>query len=356
METESASTTLYLSQVCADLEGLDDGAKVELTMIETEKFGTGLSSYDDINVVTDYIENRFDEVLAEESRIRRNPRFKDGRIDVCIYFIEPTTHGLNELDIITLRQLSPIVNIVPVLARADQLTESEKLANKRLIQEDLKVHDISIYDFKFDTIAEEDETAENELREEQVTRITDMLPFALTSSSEIDKNKAAYIRKLSYGTVDILDPEQSNYLAMKQAVFNDYRIELKERAHYSLYETYRTKQLDPQKTHRSSLLMPQELAEHSARLKQAQLQREAQRLKDEDARVNLELERKRALLLQRENELRELERKMTKPESSNDMGQLQDEIDKLEQQQALIARELSRENMATTAAEAVETL
>ena len=215
METESASTTLYLSQVCADLEGLDDGAKVELTMIETEKFGTGLSSYDDINVVTDYIENRFDEVLAEESRIRRNPRFKDGRIDVCIYFIEPTTHGLNELDIITLRQLSPIVNIVPVLARADQLTESEKLANKRLIQEDLKVHDISIYDFKFDTIAEEDETAENELREEQDTRITDMLPFALTSSSEIDKNKAEYIRKLSYGTVDILDPEQSDYLAMK---------------------------------------------------------------------------------------------------------------------------------------------
>lgn len=346
LDQESSATSLYFEQACADIEDVDDGTKVELTMIETVKFGTDLNNVKDINAVTDYIENKFDEVLAEESRIRRNPRFKDGRIDVCVYFIEPSSHGLNELDIIMLKQLSPIVNIVPVLARADQLTQPEKLLNKRLIREDLRMHDISVFEFKYEeSIPEEDETGtEIEHAALQDEEVAAAVPFAVTSSSQVSADGVEYIRKLAFGSVDILDPEQTDFAALKQAVFNDFRLELKEKTHFNLYETYRTKQLDPQQTHRSSLLMPQELADHSARLKQAQLQREAQRLKEEDLRVNQEIERKRAQLAQREQELRELERRIASPaDQHTEVDQLHDELAELEEKQAKLAKELSRE-------------
>lgn len=359
LEPKTETTELYFAQACADIEDVNEGTTVEVTMIESVKFGTDINNIKDVNAVTDYIENKFDEVLAEESRIRRNPRFKDGRIDVCLYFIEPSSHGLNELDIIMLKQLSPIVNIVPVLARADQLTESEKLLNKRLIKEDLNMYDITTFDFKYEgSIPEEDEEDENaEPTVVQDTEIAETMPFAVTSSSEISSSGIDYVRKLTFGAVNILDPQQSDFAILKQAIFNDFRLELKEKTHYNLYETYRTKQLDPQQTHRSSLLMPQELADHSARLKQAQLQREAQRLKEDDIRINLEIERKRAQLALREQELRQLERRIasssdaaasanqiqTSNESTVEVTQLHDELAELEKEQAKIARELSGE-------------
>jgi septin family protein len=43
--------------------------------------------------IVNYLEREYDNVLAEESRIKRNPRFKDNRVHVLLYFITPTGHG-----------------------------------------------------------------------------------------------------------------------------------------------------------------------------------------------------------------------------------------------------------------------
>jgi cell division control protein 11 len=40
-----------------------------------------------------YIERHYDDVLAEESRIKRNPRFYDNRVHALLYFIPPTGHA-----------------------------------------------------------------------------------------------------------------------------------------------------------------------------------------------------------------------------------------------------------------------
>lgn len=40
-----------------------------------------------------YIERQYDDTLAEESRIKRNPRFRDNRVHVLLYFIPPTGHA-----------------------------------------------------------------------------------------------------------------------------------------------------------------------------------------------------------------------------------------------------------------------
>lgn len=43
--------------------------------------------------IVEYLEREYDNILAEESRIKRNPRFKDNRVHALLYFITPTGHG-----------------------------------------------------------------------------------------------------------------------------------------------------------------------------------------------------------------------------------------------------------------------
>ena len=51
---------------------------------------TGLHSFSEI---VGHLEHQYDDILAEESRIKRNPRFRDNRVHALLYFITPTGHG-----------------------------------------------------------------------------------------------------------------------------------------------------------------------------------------------------------------------------------------------------------------------
>lgn len=46
--------------------------------------------------IVGYLERQYDDILAEESRIKRNPRFRDNRVHALLYFITPTGHGYVE--------------------------------------------------------------------------------------------------------------------------------------------------------------------------------------------------------------------------------------------------------------------
>lgn len=39
------------------------------------------------------MERQYEGILAAESRIKRNPRFRDDRVHAMLYFITPTGHG-----------------------------------------------------------------------------------------------------------------------------------------------------------------------------------------------------------------------------------------------------------------------
>ena len=43
--------------------------------------------------IVGYLERQYDDILAEESRIKRNPRFRDNRVHALLYFIPPTGHS-----------------------------------------------------------------------------------------------------------------------------------------------------------------------------------------------------------------------------------------------------------------------
>ena len=74
--------------------------------------------------IVDYIESKYEEYLNAESRVQRQP-MRDNRVHVCLYFIQPSGHGLKPLDIEFMKRLHDKVNIIPVLAKADTMTPDE---------------------------------------------------------------------------------------------------------------------------------------------------------------------------------------------------------------------------------------
>ena len=106
--------------------------------------------------IVGYLERQYDDILAEESRIKRNPRFRDNRVHALLYFIPPTGHAyvfsslptsnlmrfsLREMDIELMRRLSPRVNVIPVVGKADSLTPSELKGFKKRVSVQMKRFD-----------------------------------------------------------------------------------------------------------------------------------------------------------------------------------------------------------------------
>lgn len=90
-----------------------------------------------------YVEDQFEKYLEEELRIKRHLKaFPDPRVHLCLYFINPTGHGLRPLDIITMKKLCDKVNLLPVIAKADTVTKPDlqKFKEKvKLPEENLKM-------------------------------------------------------------------------------------------------------------------------------------------------------------------------------------------------------------------------
>lgn len=56
----------------------------------------------------------------------RDRHIQDTRIHCCLYFIAPGGHSLKPIDIIVMKKLSEVVNVVPVIAKSDSLTLEER--------------------------------------------------------------------------------------------------------------------------------------------------------------------------------------------------------------------------------------
>ncbi|CAG8572294.1 943_t:CDS:2, partial [Racocetra fulgida] len=110
-----------------------DGVTLNLTVVDTPGFGDQLNREHNLDPIVEYIDNQFEAYHTAE----RSPEFRraipDTRIHALLYFIAPTGHALKELDIKALQVLSAKVNVIPVIAKADTLTQEEKAAFKKTV-------------------------------------------------------------------------------------------------------------------------------------------------------------------------------------------------------------------------------
>ncbi|WWC90717.1 uncharacterized protein L201_005654 [Kwoniella dendrophila CBS 6074] len=297
---------IRIKPVNVELE--EDGVRIALTIVDTPGFGDGIDNEYAFQEISSYIERQNDDILAEESRIKRNPRFRDNRVHALLYFIPPTGHALREMDIELMRRLSPRVNVIPVIGKADSLTPTELRAFKKRIMEDIEYYNIPVYNFPYDAEEDDEETiADN-------SSLRALLPFAIVGSEEeimID-GESIRGRRYPWGIVEVDNPDHSDFSRLRGALLVSHLTDLKEITHDFLYENYRTEKLsrsvggnDP-----DSSILPEDMANQSVRLKEEQLRREEEKLREVELKVQREIQLKRQELLAKEDSLKILEARL----------------------------------------------
>ncbi|KAI8325276.1 cell division/GTP binding protein [Martensiomyces pterosporus] len=216
----------------------EEGTRISLTVIDTPGFGDGLDNTSCYKQLQDYIEAQFDEVLVEESRVKRNRRYRDHRIHALVYFISPTGHSLRELDIELIKRLGEYVNIIPVIGRADTLTVEELAVFKQNVTRDIEYYKLPVYNFCWD---DSDSEAMEENRE-----IMGLMPFSVVTCDEVIDNEygSVRVRRYPWGTIEIDDESQCDFALLRYILLNSHIADVINYTEDVLYENYRTRKLE----------------------------------------------------------------------------------------------------------------
>ncbi|CCE83059.1 Piso0_002834 [Millerozyma farinosa CBS 7064] len=227
----------------------DDNTKVQLNILDAPGFGDNLNNEICFVEIENYLKQQFDLVLAEETRIKRNPRFVDTRVHALLYFVTATGHGLREIDINCMKRLAKYVNIIPVISKADSFTRSELQTFKENIKYDIEKFNVPVFQFD-NALSEYDEDEDRELIEE-CKFFTSLQPFAIISSENefeikdptTGKSRIIRARQYPWGLVDINNTAYSDFPILRSVILGSHLQDLKDLTHDFLYETYRTERL-----------------------------------------------------------------------------------------------------------------
>ncbi|PKY39539.1 cell division/GTP binding protein [Rhizophagus irregularis] len=226
----------------------EEGEKISLTLVDTPGFVRDNELRLDVQVTEAlrYIEAQFDHTLAEETKVKRNPKAVDSQIHACLYFIDNANNGLTEKDIRILKRLTVRVNVIPIIAKADLLTNTQLANLKEAIKKDLKTHEIPVFAFPVDEEGGDDEM-EPELAEE-IANAQSQVPFSIIAPEDAaitDPNTGDRIRGRQYawGIIDCLNPKHCDFVVLRNVLLSSQRKLFKDITTEVFYEQYRTERL-----------------------------------------------------------------------------------------------------------------
>ncbi|KAK3843037.1 MAG: Septin-domain-containing protein [Linnemannia gamsii] len=274
--------------------------KINLTLVDTPGF-VGSDEVIDAHCdeILAYLEYQFDLTLAEERKVRRNPKATDNQIHACIYFIDQASHhqGLSDADIRILKRLGTRVNLIPVIARGDTLTRAQTKRLKQSILKDAADNHIQFFQFLSPKLAkrllnqqqggdldegyhnhskkrrsrngpgddeeaeeggeEEEESDDDEDDEddwdpeilEEKAHLQSLAPFTVIAQEEDgtdlrdEKGRRILGREFPWGVLDCLNSTHCDLSGLRSALLSSHRQELKEITYGYFYEKYRTEKL-----------------------------------------------------------------------------------------------------------------
>ncbi|EEB06235.1 septin Spn1 [Schizosaccharomyces japonicus yFS275] len=218
-------------------EVVENGVKLRLEVLNVQGFGDYINNGDCWQPVVKEIESRFDDYLDAEKRLPRSA-IEDNRIHACIFFIQPTGHCLSQLELETLKTLSDKVNLIPIICKADLMTDEEVNVTKERILREFQKEGIKIF------VPPNYETDDDETKAENA-EIISRIPFAVVASTDvIERPDGHKVRGRSYpwGIVEVDNEDHSDFCKLRQMLIRTHLEELKEKTHV-LYENYRTELL-----------------------------------------------------------------------------------------------------------------
>ncbi|RVD90708.1 septin 3 [Tubulinosema ratisbonensis] len=225
---QDTSNSLNVYSLNYDSEGI----RKKISLIDTPSFGLHINDENTHNDIINYLKQQFDIFLAEESKIRRNPKFEDTRVHCLIYFISPSVYGMKENDINFLKNINGLVNVIPVVGKSDSLTPEEVFLMRKNVKNQILENEIEIYDFEQDFL---DKNLEIN------TNINDYLPFTIINFDDVTAKTR--VRNSHSGLINIEDKKNCDFSMLREIILSNYIDNLIDRTANKLYEDYRAEVL-----------------------------------------------------------------------------------------------------------------
>lgn len=216
---------------------LENNVRLNINIIDTPGFGDQLNNTNAWEPLVKYIKEQHSQYLRKELTATREPHIPDSRVHCILYFIPPHLKKLSKLDVATLKKLSEIANVVPVIGKSDSLTLEERSLFKKSLQQEFLDYNFNIYPYDSQDLYEE----ERQLNED----ILSLIPFAIVGSNTelIVDGVSVRGRQTKFGTINIEDVSQCEFVFLRDFLTRTHLQDLIETTSAVHYEAFRLKQL-----------------------------------------------------------------------------------------------------------------
>lgn len=150
----------------------ENGVRLRLNIVDTPGYGDLVNNDRCWDPIIKYIKYQYGAYLHKELTAQRERYIQDTRIHCCLFFIQPSGHSLKPIDIVVLKKLCDVVNVVPVIAKSDSLTLEERQAFKERIKQEFAFHNLRMYPYDNEEYDQEEMALNTQIK---VRRFTDVL-------------------------------------------------------------------------------------------------------------------------------------------------------------------------------------
>jgi septin 3/9/12 len=215
----------------------ENGVRLRLNIVDTPGYGDLVNNDRCWDPIVKYIKDQHSAYLRKELTAQRERYIQDTRIHCCLFFIQPSGHSLKPIDIVVLKKLSDVVNVVPVIAKADTLTVQERQEFKERIKEEFAFHNLKMFPYDNEEFDEEERALSNNIKA--------LVPFAVVGSEKsiIVNGKQVRGRQNRWGVINVEDENHCEFVYLRNFLLRTHLQDLIETTSQTHYETFRAKQL-----------------------------------------------------------------------------------------------------------------
>ncbi|CAE6476785.1 unnamed protein product [Rhizoctonia solani] len=223
----------------AELE--EKSFKVKLTVIDTPGFGDYVNNRDSWTPIIDFVDDQHEIYMRQEQQPQRDEK-TDMRVHACLYFVRPTGHTLKPLDIEIMKRLGTRVNLIPVIAKADTLTQNDLAVFKQRIREVVVAQGIRVYQPPI----EPDDPASAE----QARILMNAMPFSIIGSTtdvQTPDGRSVKGREYLWGVAEVENEDHCDFKKLRSLLIRTHMLDLINTTEELHYENYRQQQMETRK-------------------------------------------------------------------------------------------------------------
>ncbi|EUC56825.1 cell division control protein [Rhizoctonia solani AG-3 Rhs1AP] len=223
----------------AELE--EKSFKVKLTVIDTPGFGDYVNNRDSWTPIIDFVDDQHEIYMRQEQQPQRDEK-TDMRVHACLYFVRPTCHTLKPLDIEIMKRLGTRVNLIPVIAKADTLTQNDLAVFKQRIREVVAAQGIRVYQPPIEP--------DDQASAEQARILMNAMPFSIIGSTtdvQTPDGRSVKGREYLWGVAEVENEDHCDFKKLRSLLIRTHMLDLINTTEELHYENYRQQQMETRK-------------------------------------------------------------------------------------------------------------